>query len=429
MLLLNPQDYNTHYNMGVVLKSLQRYFEAERHYQKAIQLTPKNSDLYNALGNLLLETGRIENAIEVYEKAIKLNPAQADACCSIGLCYVALKKFTEAEAVYRNILKIDSQSQRARFNLGTLLLSQGRFDEGWQYYETPYRYYDKFKPEHLSKSFMSLPKWQGESIAGKSIIIWYEQGYGDVIQFSRYIRLLKDQGAKLITFICKRPMKRLLQTLDGIDHVAATDDIDVIPEHDFWAFILSLPLYLKTRIDNVPSKTGYFKISPQRGLGVFHNKEHKFKLGLVWRGSQNQANDQRVIAHIRELKPLWEVRDICFFSLQRDAGREEITDISHEQPMVDCGKAIHDFFDAASFINEMDLVISVDTAFLHLAGAMGKPTWAMLPFVADWRWMIDREDSPWYPSMRLFRQPKRGDWVSVVERIRSCLVDKVHMDK
>jgi len=327
-----------------------------------------------------------------------------------------MKREEEAEHSFRTAITLNQEYAMARYNLSYLLLRQDRFDEGWCCLESR-NWYD-------AKNLV-CPRWNGESLARKSLLIIYEAGYGDVIQFCRYVSVLKEQGAGLITMICHPPLKRLLSTMDGIDRIFSYDEKIPALECDFWTPLLSIPNHLKTNIDTIPAKTPYLeapineikkwsRLLPKDGLNV----------GLVWKGNPLFENDaDRSLPSLDVLAPLWDVDGVNFISLQKGAGEIEATNQTSELALINLGCQLEDFTDTAAVIMNLDLVICVDTAVAHLAGALGKPCWVLLPdYKTDWRWLKVRADTPWYPkTMRLFRQSTMGDWATVVREIVCAL--------
>jgi hypothetical protein len=268
-----------------------------------------------------------------------------------------------------------------------------------------------------------MPRWQGESLVGKSLLVWMEQGFGDEIQFCRYLPLLKAQGAAHITLVCHPPLKTLLETLAGVDAVLAVDDeASELRPHDYWSLLLSLPYQFRTDLGSIPAAIPYLAVpaaAGQRWAGRL--ADAPINVGIVWQGNPRHLSDhERSLPSLATLAPLWDIPGIRFVSLQK--GRDEAA-TSPGQAIVALGPMLQDFAETAAVIAQLDLLISVDTAVVHLAGALGKPSWVLLPaYKTDWRWLRHRPDSPWYPGvMRLFRQRQRGDWGLAVLELRDAL--------
>ncbi len=275
---------------------------------------------------------------------------------------------------------------------------------------------------------LPYPRWQGESLAGKSLLIWPEQGLGDYIQFCRYAPLLKDRGLARLSLFCAPSLKALLETVNGVD--AVITDPASVPGHDYWCFPLSLPLHFGTTVDAIPAALPYLRALPER-MDRWRNRlpGEGRKVGLAWKGNPKLKNDSnRSLPGLETLAPLWAVPGVSFVSLQKGPGEDQATQAPAAQPIIALGTQAGDFADTAAIIAQLDLVICVDTAIAHLAGAMGKTCWVLLPALGtDWRWLDDRPDSPWYPGvMRLFRQSKIGDWSRTVDEVASALNSRVN---
>lgn len=425
VLDLMPNHAGAHCNLGNLFKLRKSYAAAETEYRTAIELRPDFAEAFFNFGGLLQETGRLDEAESALRKSVALKPGYVDAHYNLGKLLKETQRLSEAEAEYRFVLAIDPQHADAQWNLGLLLLLLGRYEEGWPFYEA--RYSEKRTDCVARIPKLPCPQWQGESLADKSLLIWPEQGFGDYIQFSRYARILKAQGVSRLTMVCAPPLKPLLETLESVDAVVTTSES--IPRHDFWSFPMSLPLHLGTTRGNLPDIIPYLSVRAKR-------TEHwrpqipadGFNVGLVWRGNPGHANDaQRSLPDLKILAPLWHIAGTRFISLQMGCSQdlEEIT--AAGLPIVSLGPEIQDFADTAAIITQLDLLISVDTAAAHLAGALGKPCWLLLPTPnADWRWLVDRQDSPWYPGvMRLFRQTEPQDWLGVVKELELSLAQSV----
>ena len=264
-------------------------------------------------------------------------------------------------------------------------------------------------------------------MVGKSLVILPEQGFGDNIQFARYTLLLGERGVSHLTLVCDPPLKALLETVAGVDEVIT--ELPSVPTYDYWSFPLSLPLHLGTTVDTIPAAQSYLHALPIRvDQWCARLPMGKFKVGLVWKGNADHKNDvNRSLPGLFILAPLWSVPGVTFISLQKGRGEEDAKEPPADQTIIPLGSDISDFADTAAIIAQLDMVICVDTSIIHLAGAMGKPCWVLLTAVGtDWRWLQEREDSPWYASIRLFRQEYPGDWSQPVERIRQELLALTH---
>lgn len=425
-ITLDPRQAQPHISLGVSLAHMQNSQEAEQCYRQAIALNPKATEAYNNLGLLLEEQRRPDEAAQCYRQAVALQPNNPTVLMNLALFLAQHGGDEEAERCFQRVLASGPDHAAARLNLGFLLLRQGRFSEGWPYYEARYhpsliRRTDRPGPEGLP-----YPPWHGESLAGKSLLVWHEQGLGDTLQFCRYLSALKTRGATHITLVCQTSLKSLMESLAGVDTVI-TDSVSIqdIPRHDYWNRLLSLPLYLKTTLETLPAALPYLHADPARITHWSHRlPADGMRVGLVWKGSHALSNDShRSLPGLTTLAPLWAIPGLHFISLQKGRDEDQARHSPAGQNLLHLGADLHDFGDTAAIVAQLDLVISVDTAVAHLAGALGKPCWVLLPaYRCDWRWLRGRDDSPWYPGvMRLFRQKSRGDWTAVINEVKNAL--------
>lgn len=410
-------DYVEVYNeLGILFKKLKRYNESELVYIQAIKLAPEDAKLYNNIANLFRETGDSEKAEDAYTKAVQLDPQYAEAYRNLGMMYKELHRYEEAESSYKEALKITPDCIHTQANLGYLLLELGRYRQGWPLYET--RYDPRINSTFPAYDF-PFAQWRGEPLAGKTILLISEQGFGDDIQFIRFTTLLKECGAR-ITLMCKQPLQRLFSTLSDIDHLI--DMTETPQKHDFWSFLLSVPLYLGTTLETIPTRLPYLTIPPEWSKEKLMLPVGGFNVGLVWKGSSEHGNDiNRSFPSFRVLEPLWSVPQVTFVSLQKEVlGLNEA-----KQPIIE--REMDDFADTAVLMSQLDLVICIDTSVAHLCGALGKRCWVLLPFIGcDWRWMQGRNDSLWYPDViRLFRQTNSNNWEDTIVKMVTELSDEV----
>lgn len=420
-IALDPDNSQAHTNLGLLLEDGKRMEEALEHQRLAVSLAPRSAKIHSNLANLLAGFRRWDEAEACYGKAIVLDPDSAALHSNLGVMLVSRKREKEAEQCFRQALALDAEYQLARLNLGFLLLRQARFDEAWAYHEA--RFDPRLPDNGIAAPKVDFPQWRGEALAGKSLLICSEQGFGDQIQFCRYVPLLKEQGASRITLMCREPLKALMESLQGVDALVSAEEVHIAAApHDYWTFPLSIPLHFKTRLETIPARIPYLR-APAERIGQWSARIAKgqFNVGLVWQGNVHHHNDaHRSLPSLSVLSPLWSVPGVRFFSLQKDGAPPG-------QPLFDPGADISDFSDTAAIVENMDLVISVDSAVAHLAGALGKACWLLLPaYRSDWRWLEDRADSPWYPAlMRLFRQGDDEDWTPLVAEVRRALKETV----
>ena len=378
MLGIDPQNADALHLLGVSVYQSEQYDIAINLITQAIQIDSTKPLFFTNLGNAFQKQGKLEKSVQVYQKAIQIQPDYADA----------------------------------HFNLAMLLLLQGQFVEGWEKYE--WRWDSSLQSQ---KRNFKRPLWDGTSLSGKSILIYAEQGFGDSIQFARYIDLFPDTATIIVA--CQPELKSLLKSIDRIGTLVTKGED--IPNFDFHAPIVSLPHIFGTVLETIPAKIPYLYPDKNSDFEILSDDERDLKVGITWAGSPTHINDRNRSISLNDFKCLLDIEGCEFFSLQVGEHHRDIKQCGYSRIIKDLGKQFTNFHHTASVILQLDLVISVDTAVANLAGELGKPVWTLLPFVPDWRWMLNRSDSPWYPSMTLFRQRKRGDWHSVFQEIRLTL--------
>jgi tetratricopeptide (TPR) repeat protein len=416
-----PEAYN---NRGNALNALARHTAAVASYDKAIAFAPKYAEAYNNRGNGFYHLGRAEEAVASYELAIAIRPDYAEAYNNRGNALTSMQRCTPALASYDRALALKPDYAEACFNKSVLLLLMGRFAEGWRLYE-----WRKKKSNPIAANDYPQPLWLGETdIAGKTILLTAEQGLGDTIQFCRYAPLVAQRGARVILEVPPQ-LTRLAASLSGVAQIVETGR--ALPAFDLHCPLLSLPLAFKTELATIPAATPYLKAGQDQSK-AWHDwlgAKSRLRVGLVWSGgvrpNQPVSVNQRRNIPLAKFAALNNPR-VVFYSLQKgQPGEAELAELKgspwNGPDILDFTGAIGDFSDTAAFIDNLDLVITVDTAAAHLAGALGKPVWILNRFDTDWRWLLDRTDSPWYPTARLFRQEKPGDWESVVQRVKAAL--------
>jgi len=420
-LRLLPDFAETHANLALLLERSARRDEAEHHYRRAIAGDPGCAQTHLNFGALLADGKRFDEAESAYRRALELAPDWPAAWSNLGALQACRKQEAAAEASCRRAIALDAGHASAHFNLAYLLLRQGRYEEGWRCFERRDWY-------RQLEQRLSCPRWRGESLIGRSLLIGFEAGHGDMIQFCRYADVMKRAGAARVGVICHPALKRLFATLDGADEICGFDEEPSGP-WDYWAPPLSLPLHCGTRLESIPARLPYLHADAERRrqwaveLGALASPA-ELRVGLVWKGNPRFENDaDRSLPDLATLAPLGAIVGVRWFSLQKGAGEDEAARPPAGLPVVALGGRLRDFADTAAAIANLDLVIGVDTAVGHLAGAMARNCWLLLPdYKTDWRWLAGRGDSPWYPKvMRLFRQPRMGDWQSVVGEVAVAL--------
>ncbi|MGC3986324.1 MAG: tetratricopeptide repeat protein [Pseudorhodoferax sp.] len=432
-LALQPDDVAALTNLGLVLEQQRRLDEAEACQRRALALAPDLADLHNHLAGVLARRpdGRHEAEAEWhYREALRLAPQDARHGSNLGALLYDLGRVQEAEQVLRAAVAQAPHLACAQINLGHLLLSVGRLPEGFDHAA---RSCALLPPAAVVPGFPDPPPpgaaqpWTGQPLQGKRLLVWPEQGHGDQLQFCRYLRLVRElHRPAQITCASTASLLGLMRSVAGADrYIALQEAPAALATHDHWVPLQQLPLWCGTRLQTVPAATPYLRPGPADvARWAPRIPSAPLKVGLVWRGNPRHDNDaERSLPGLATLAPLWQVPGVAFVSLQKWAGEEEGRQPPAGQPLVHLGSAIEDFSDTAAILAQLDLLVSVDTAACHLAGALGRPCWVLLPaYRVDWRWLRGRDDTPWYPRMRLFRQARRGDWAAVVEQVRQALV-------
>ena len=427
LLEVRPDLADVHNQLGSMLQDQGRLSEAEAAYRQASLLRPDRVEFHYNLGVVLRPLGRWREAAQAYQRAVEMNPGLVMGYSNLGNVLKELGCLPEAENAYRNALAIRGDYHHAKFALATLLISTGRFEEGWQLYGE--RHEDPNSIQHRTQKVIGRPRWRGEALAGKRLLVWQEGGLGDAIHFGRYFSLLKAQGAAEIAFVCAPALQRLFATAEGVD-VVLTHEAGRASSarYDYWTSPLSVPLYLGTTLEAIPAP---IRLKPDPALveswrvrlaGLPPGE----RIGLVWKGNARHQNDaHRSLRSLAMLAPLWSLPGVSFVSLQKGEGEDEALAPPVDQPLLHLGSDIVDMADTAAIVTQLDLVICVDTSIAHLAASVGTPCWVMLPAEeVDWRWMHERSDSPWYPgTIRLFRQPLGGEWPTLVEQVRQACAE------
>lgn len=415
-LALAPDHAEALANLGLLREQAGAVVEAEDCYRRAIALQPECARMHLNLGALLTSQRRLAEAETAVRQAVGLEPEAAAGWSNLGVLLTCQQR--EAEACCRKAIALDGGYAKARYNLSYLLLRQGRFEEGWECLEAREWY-------HALTRHFTCPRWRGEALTGRSIVIGFEGGHGDMIQFCRYAAVLKDLGAAWISVICQPGLKALFATLSGVAEVLSWEDEVPASGWDYWTPPMSLPLYCRTRLDTIPAPIPYLKADPvriARWSGLL--PPAALRVGLAWKGNPGFHNDaERSLPSLDLLSPLGAVAGVSFVSLQKGPGEDEARQPPPGLPMTALGHRFDDFTDTAAAVASVDLVISVDSAVVHLAGALGKPCWVLLAdYLTDWRWLTGRDDSPWYPErLRLFRQPPGGGWAPVIAAVAEAL--------
>jgi Tfp pilus assembly protein PilF len=408
-------------NRANALRSLDRLDEAEISIREALRLKPDFANAHNNLGNVLDCLGRFDEAEASVRTALRLEPEHAFAHQYLGYVLYHLGRASEAEASYRTALRLRPETPEWHGALGLALLLAGKFEEGWREFEWRWQTQRRMGLGRDSP----VPSWNGESIGDRVILLLADEGHGDTLQFCRYVPQVASRAGRTI-LVVQPSLVRLLSRLPGVSEIVT--DGDRPSSFDLWCALFSLPHAVGTTLDTIPAATPYLTAEP---ADVAHWRDRLsglagLRVGLCWAGSRSRdvsqiAVDRRRSLALEALAPLGEVSGVRFISLQKGAPAAEAAQPPRGMELLDFAEDQRDFADTAAIIENVDLVISVDTSVAHLAGALGKPVWLLNHFDTDWRWLQDRNDSPWYPTLRQFRQPTPGDWPSVIGRAQDAL--------
>ncbi|MFO0997578.1 MAG: tetratricopeptide repeat protein [Alphaproteobacteria bacterium] len=456
-LVLQPGYAAAHNNRGRALETLGRFADAEAAYRQALATGPESADVYNNLGLAIEAQKRLDDALAAYDRAIALDPHCSQAHNNRGGVFKAKGRFTEAARAYeaallsapdvaeihcnlgvvRQLTKhvdlaIDSYDRaialkgdyaKAHWNRAIALLMSGRLREGFAAYEWRF-HYDGYRATQAPRSW-PIPRWDGTAPRGRRLLVTAEQGLGDSLQFIRCLAPLRALGAEIL-LECPSKLQTLFARCPDIGTLVDPKDIDSAARSaDAHVSLLSLPHHLGIDLDTIPAAVPYIRTDPALARAWAKRLDHRagLRVGLCWQGSPNNTADAHRSIPARLFAPLSRFPRIRFYSLQKGYGSERAADIPG---LVDFAAELDEsdsFVDTAALISGLDLVITVDTSLAHLAGALGRPVWTLLADLPDWRWMLGRSDSPWYPTMRLFRQPAKGDWQTVIDEVASALAE------
>tara|TARA_B100000809_G_scaffold263615_1_gene317282 strand:- start:563 stop:2491 length:1929 start_codon:yes stop_codon:yes gene_type:complete len=409
-LRIQPDFAEAHRNLGDILQKQGKYDKAVEAYQRAIQIQPNYAAAYNNLGIAWQKQGKLEQAIQIYHKTLVIRPNYPQAYNNLANTLKEQGKLQGAVQAYHKAIEINPSYIDAHKNLGIVLLLQGDFQRGWQEYEW------RLKSDDLCIANRAQTRWDGSSLSGKTILLYAEQGFGDTIQFIRYVHLLVEYDTEIIVE-CQPELLQLFKNIGAIKKTIVMGES--APKFDVNASLLSLPRILGTDLNSIPVKSPY--LYTKSGSHTDLEMCSEYKVGIVWAGNLKHPNDNNRSVELQQFSVLFDVEACQFFSLQVGKRRNDIIRYHYSNTIIDLGGDFSNFSDTAAAILELDLVISVDTAVAHLTGALGKPIWVLLPFMPDWRWLLEREDTPWYPTMRLFRQTDTRDWAGVLQKVRFAL--------
>jgi Flp pilus assembly protein TadD len=415
---VDPDDLDLQVNLAYALIQRERLEEAAAIYHRVLAQRPSYHEIHSNLAFVRERQGRFDEALSATRRGIELRPDYPEAHNNLGIVLRSLHRLDEACAAFRKALELRSDFPLAAFNLGTTRLLAGDYAGGWPGYRYARRIAEEVAPAR------DLPEWNGVRISGKSLLVYADQGFGDTIQFARFLSACRERSAAQIIFSCQSALIGLFADLPGVDVLFANGE--PVPDCDFQVPIASLPGLLGATIESVGIGVPYLssprELRPEIAALLEQGDRDAVRIGLVWQGNPKQMRDIVRSCPLEKLEPLLNTNRARFFNLQTgEPGRLQINELKLTDRLTDVGGALRNFADTAAVLSQLDLVITVDTATAHLAGALGRPVWTLLCHTPDWRWHLSRSDSPWYPSMRLFRQPRYGDWDSVVTAVGDAL--------
>ena len=431
-IALRPNHPTAHSNRGTTLYELFRFDEALASVDRALARAPNFAEAHNNRGNILQGLKRFEDSLLSYDRAVVLRPRFPDAYSNRGNALKELQRFADALADFDQAMALRPDFPDAHFNAALCLMLLGDFESGWRHYEWRWGI-DQLKSERRN---FTQPQWDGsDAIADKTILLHAEQGFGDTLQFCRYVPQVTARGARVILEV-QPPLQKLMRTLTDVAQVVAKGA--PLPDFDLHCPLVSLPFAFQTRLETIPDETPYLFADKGRSIGWRQRigNSDEPKVGLVWAGDprKNLPNANRIdrdrSIEFDRLAPIIETTGCTFYSLQK--GEHAVSQLrrsSLRDRVVDWTDELHDFADTAALVDNLDFVITVDTAVAHLAGAIGKPVWLLNRFNTCWRWMLERSDSPWYQNARLFRQDETRDWRKVIEDAADALGDFVRTSR
>jgi tetratricopeptide (TPR) repeat protein len=416
LIAVAPNSALVHLSLGVALRATGRSEAAVACHRRSIALDPRNSVAYSNLGNALKDLGRFEEAVAAHDQSLSLDPDNAETFYNKGVALKAAGHLRQALATFEEATRCKSEHYEAQWDRALLLLHLGDLAAGWPAYEYRWKL-----PHHKQPGF-SQPRWQGESLAGKTLLLYPEQGFGDTIQMLRFLPSVAATDGQLVVQIQAELLRLARTSFPELQFIARGEPL---PPFDLQCPLMSLPAVFQLKLEQLPGEIPYLR-PPAEASEKFHQPlaraGNAIKVGIIWSGSVTFVSNHLRAVPLKRFLSLLEVPGVEFFSLQMGPTRQQLADSGVAGLITDLTPLIEDFADTAAAINQLDLVIMTDSSVAHLTGALGQPIWDLLPHVADWRWLEDRPDSPWYPSMRLFRQQAYNQWDEVFEQLQSELI-------
>jgi Flp pilus assembly protein TadD len=458
ILLTEPSHSEAHNELGIVFAKTGRSEDAIAEFREALRLAPKAVGAWNNLGKALAEQGRGEDAAACYHEALRLAPTGPRAWLNLGILRAEQGREGEATACFQEVVRLKPDYAEGHYNLGKVLLDLGQPDQALAQFEEAIRLRIDYSEAHLGRAMVwllqgdyekgwpeyewrlkcggfrgvrsqganatPLARWDDSSLSRRTILLAAEQGLGDAIQFIRYAAMVKERGGTVIVEAQSKVLP-VLAACPGVDRLVETDT--TLPEFDFYAPLLNLPAIFGTTVATIPARTPYLFADSDRVERWRQELKpiEGSRIGIVWQGDPRNKGDRKRSVRLEQFSPLARIEGVRLVSLQVGPGTEQVAALADRFPLIDLGGRFdsHSLMDAAAALKSLDLIITVDTAIAHLAGAMGVLVWVLLPYASDFRWMLSRDDSPWYPSMRLWRQSEPGDWSGVFDRLAQAIAN------
>lgn len=416
ILAAQPDNLSAYNNLGVMLQEQGKDGEALAYYQQALAVNPSDPRILNGMAVVLQKQHKLSAAMHYHQRVLEVDPHNVEALVGIAKSLLDSGDAATCLPLLERALTVDPHEAIAHHNYGLTLLTLGDYERGFREYEWRLQTPD-FPPCPFSQ-----PVWDGSDLQGRTLLLHAEQGLGDTIQLIRYVAIAAEKGGRII-LTCHAPLIPLFSQIPAIEAMVPLGQ--PAPPFDVYAPMMSLPLILGTTIDTVPATVPYLTAPANHPLKLETQPTNRLNVGLVWSGGHLYKHNHLRSTTLESFQPLLDVANVGFYSLQKGVPALEITDLHLTDRLYNLDDQLKSFADTAAAIEQLDLVITVDTSVAHLAGAMGKPVWLLLPHVADWRWMLNRSDTPWYPTMYLFRQAKPGDWAGLIQQVRQELRVKV----
>lgn len=413
----DPVMADSYNNMAVALRKLTHFDAALACYQRSISIRDDHAGTYSNMGNVLNDLDRVEDSICAQSKAIDLDPNNLLYIYNKALVLRDAGRSMEAITLFDEVLAKDPEYKDCVWDRALTHLMAGDFKKGFAEYDARWSL-AKSPPRSFEQ-----PQWAGDPLGTRRLFIHREQGFGDALQFVRLVSQVKKNYGGTLILECQPELLSLFEDMEGIDEFVPFGN--PLPDFDVWIPLMSLAHILKVDEDNIPGVVPYLSAKKTTRFRLRPAPQGGLNIGVVWAGSPTHQNDRRRSVELGRFLSMMGHKGVTLFSLQKGPARKEIKAQGAQGMIVDVGQQLQNFSDTAAIIDQLDLVISVDTSVVHLAGSMGKPVWLLLPFTPDWRWMHDRDDSPWYPTMQIYRQAEAGNWAEVFEKVYEALAQKL----